>query len=199
MTTPLTMFQGTAHMTGGEGAPGSTVEPFTDIARFWSRRKTVSEFLKKNHQSDWTNYWRWYLAWVERMNDPLDWWRNNAPDPEAFKVIETLLPKHILGMFLSQEWFTVKGRERQDAEYARIVQSLLMYMVDRNDLFPKIYECMKYCLIMGHAWGKVTWRVEVEDRVRDTGEPVFDAESGQMTGVRRKRVTDSIEIGRAHV
>jgi hypothetical protein len=188
----MEMFRGT----GGpvNTIPGATGSPYlTDTAELWGRRKSKSEELKESHQGEWTRNWKWYLAHRQAMTDPQDWWRSNVADPEAFKIIETLLPNLILGMFQSQEWFTVKGRERNDAELARKVQSLLMYMADRMELFPKLYECLKYALIMGHAWGKVTWKIEVEDRIRNVGMPIMDAFGG-IAGVRNMRVNEPHEV-----
>lgn len=157
----------TANMFRGTGGPanttGSDSPALTSVTDLWLRRRAAADDLMQYHKPDWRRYWRWYLNWIQPLTDPNDYWRSNAPDPEAFKVIETLLPKHILGMFSSQEWFTVKGRERNDAEYARMVQSLLVYMTERMNVFPKLYECIKYALIMGHVWGKMTWRLEEEE------------------------------------
>ena len=105
---------GTSNMFTGTGGPANTEPaaggPLTDAAELWMGRKSHAEELKENHQGDGVRFWRWYMEWIKPMNDPADWWRSNAPDPEEVKVIETLLPKHILGMFHKQEWFTVKGR-----------------------------------------------------------------------------------------
>lgn len=184
------MFEGTG---GSANTKAFGSLPLTDTAQLWASRKSAAESLKENHEADWARYWRWYMNWVEPMTDPQDWWRSNVPDPQAFKVIETLLPKHILGMFQKQEWFTVKGREASDDIPARKAQALLEYMVDRMDMFPKLYECVKYALIMGHAWGKVTWKVETEDVVRDEAVLDYDQLTGEVTE-RQVRTTVPREV-----
>ena len=187
------MFQGT-------GGPANTTRsggagPLTDTAQLWTARREASQRLKEHHETDWTRYWRWYMNWTNPMTDPQDWWRSNVPDPQAFKVIETLLPKHILGMFQKQEWFVVRGREPGDDIPAKKAQALLEYMVDRMEMFPKLYECVKYALIMGHAWGKVTWRIEEEDVVRDSAELAFDENDPfAEPQLRRVRITDTREV-----
>jgi hypothetical protein len=117
----------------------------------------------------------------------VDWWRSNEVVPEIFKIIETILPRHIIGMFSGPEWFTVQSTQGLGEQYERAVQSLLFYGVEKMQLFPKLYEALKYALIMGHVWGKVTWRQERGWKVRDVpviltdeyGNPSFDEQGRQ--------------------
>ena len=155
--------------------------PVTDTVGFWNKRFEWSEDYKQKFQTQWAANWKWYMAKRKGMTDPADWWRSNETIPECFKIIETQLPRDVSGMFSEEEWFRIAGRERSDAEYERIVQSLLMYWVDRSDFFIKAIEVAKYKLIMGHAWGKVTWREETEKRTVEQTIPFTDEFTGQQS------------------
>lgn len=162
--------------------PRKTAEPIDDTVRFWNRRFEWSEDYKQLYQTQWSSNWKWYLAKRRGMNDPADWWRSNETIPECFKIIETQLPRDVSGMFSEEEWFKIAGRERSDEPYERMIQSLLMYFVDRTDFFIKAIECAKYKLIMGHAWGKVAWREENEQRIVEQTVPFVDEFTGQPGG-----------------
>src|SRR5207249_1151599 len=110
----------------------------------WTRRKSDSQNLRILHESWWNKYWSWYRARVTELSDPVDWWRSNEVVPEIFKIVETILPRHIIGMFSGPEWFSVQATQGTGEPYEQMVQSLLMYGVERMGLFPKLYECLKY-------------------------------------------------------
>jgi len=171
----------------GTGKPQTETATLDSRVQLWTRRKSDSQNLRILHESWWTKYWSWYRARITELNDPVDWWRSNEVVPEIFKVIETILPRHIIGMFSGPEWFAVQATTGAGEMYEQSVQSLLMYGVERMKLFPKVYEALKYCGIMGHVWGKVTWHTEVGDKVRDIpvnlvdemGYPSLDAQGRQ--------------------
>lgn len=153
-----------------QGSKGTGM-PFSADSRvkLWQERRDRSQELKQLHQGDITKYWQWYRNFVQPLSDPLDWWRSNEQIPTCFKIIETLLPRYVVGMFDSPEWFTVEARNGRNERYEQICASLLRITVEEMKLFPKIVEALRYSLITGHAWGKVTWRTEKE--MKQTLEP----------------------------
>lgn len=185
---------------GGTGKPQMEVPIQDSRVALWARRKSDSQNLRVLHESWWTKYWSWYRARVGELSDPVDWWRSNEVVPEIFKVIETILPRHIIGMFSGPEPFSVQSTNGIGEAYEQKVQALLMYSMEKMQLFPKIYECLKYASIMGHVWGKVTWKSEMGDKVRDIpimltddmGNPSMDPEG-------RIRVSMEQEYGRETV
>lgn len=176
---------------GGTGKPQVEMLPGDGRVQLWTKRKSDSQNLRQLHESWWTKYWAWYRARVTELSDPVDWWRSNEVVPEIFKVVETILPRHIIGMFSGPEPFSVQATTGVGEEYEQRVQSLLMYFMEKDRLFPKVYECVKYLGIMGHVWGKVTWKTEIGDKVRDVpinltdqfGDPSIDAEGRQRVTV----------------
>lgn len=132
--------------------------------RMWTARRQRSQELKQIHETAWLTYWDWYRNVVEPLDDPADWWRSNEAVPTVFKIVETLLPRYVLGMFDSPDWFTVEGRNYKSEMYEHLCYNLLRQAVEEMNIFPKVVEAMRYCTIMGHVWGKVIWREEYEQR-----------------------------------
>ncbi len=130
----------------------------------WTGRRQRSQELKQLYEGNWITYWDAYRNVVEPLNDPADWWRSNEPVPTVFKIIETLLPRLVMGMFDSPDWFSVEARNGRSEVYETMCYNLLRQVVEEMDIFPKLYEALRYALIMGHCWGKVIWREEYEKR-----------------------------------
>ena len=130
----------------------------------WSARRQRSQELKQLHESSWTSYWSAYRNEVQPLTDPNDWWRSNESIPTVFKIIETLLPRLVMGMFDSPDWFFVEARNGRSEAYETMCYNLLKQSLEEMDVFPKLYEALRYSLIMGHCWGKVLWREEYEKR-----------------------------------
>lgn len=150
---------------GGE-SPGFPDRNFVydPRVRVWTSRRQRSQELKQLHETDWLQYWDWYRNVQEPLNDPADWWRANETVPTPFKIIETILPRLIMGMFDSPDYFVVEGRNAKSEMYETMVFNLLKQLLEDMELFPKLYEAMRYSCIMGHAWGKVFWREEYTER-----------------------------------
>jgi len=132
--------------------------------RLWMSRRQRAQELKNLYEATWVQYWKWYRNEVERMNDPADWWRSNEAVPTPFKIVETLLPRYIMGMFDSPDYFTVESRNRRNEMYEHLIYNLLRQVMEEMAIFPKLYEAMRYATVMGHAWGKMTWREEYSER-----------------------------------
>jgi hypothetical protein len=151
------------------------------VQQLWVARRQRSQELKQLHERQWILYWRWYRSSPTPLVDPADWWRSNEVVPTVFKIIETLLPRYILGMFDSPEWFTVEARNKRNEQYEGLVYNLLRTTIEQMRLFPKLYEALKYALIMGHCWGKVYWKEEVSRRQRLSSQDIYD-EQGNVIG-----------------
>ncbi len=190
--------------------------------QLWSSRRQRSQELKQLHEADWIQYWNWYRNVIPPLDDPADWWRSNEPIPTVFKIVETLLPRYIMGMFESPDWFSVEGRNFRSEAYETLVQNLLRTTIDEMGLFPKMYEAMRYTTIMGHCWGKVIWEEDYETRqvltptkltvgevveeqygteglqivIENYGEETLEQDSG-MTGLTPQLVTEEVRNGPA--
>ena len=129
--------------------------------RLWGSRRARSQELKSLYTEKWTQYWQYYRNYVVPLTDPADWWRSNEQIPTVFKIIETLLPRYVTGMFDSPDWFTVEGRNTLGEKYENKCFNLIKTTVEEMDVFETMTEALRYACIMGHCWGKVTWKEEI--------------------------------------
>jgi len=146
----------------------------------WSGRRARSEELKSLYKEKWTQYWQYYRNYVSPLTDPADWWRSNEQIPTVFKIIETLLPRYVTGMFDSPDWFTVEGRSPKGEEYENKCFNLIKTIVEEMDVFETMTEALRYASIMGHAWGKVTWKEETIKVQRFTQQQTPSAQLNAM-------------------
>ncbi len=159
--------------------------------RYWSSKQVRSEQLKLVHWPKWRAFWSWYRSYVTPIKDPAQWWRSNEYIPTPFKIVETVLPRYLLGMFEDPDWFTVEARHMRDEEYEDLCQRLLRVKLDQMKLFPKIYDAIKYATIMGHAWGKVTWDEQWMTRKVMSPTNLSDPETGQtVAGINQDLVKE---------
>jgi hypothetical protein len=147
--------------------------------RLWSGRRQRSEELKELHWPTWIANWKYFRNYVVPFVNQVDWWRANESIPTAWKIVETIFPRWIMGLFDSPEWFTVEARNARSADYERLCQNLLLTKVEQMRAFPKFYDCLKYTCVMGHSWGKVTWREEYQKRQRLMPTITMDDTTGQ--------------------
>lgn len=162
---------------------GKMAQAFGDPRiNLWNRRVAEYEQYAMLFQPQWIRYWRYYRAWRQPLTEPLDWWRSNEVIPTCFKIIETIFPKYVFGVFDSPNWFTVKGTEPTDEIWELAIESLLQEQVEEMKLVPIVMEAMKYCAIMGHVWGKVVWKEEFRNRQVMQPKMGVDPELGIPTG-----------------
>jgi len=163
-----------------------------EIISIWHRRRDISQRLRLPYETQWIANWKSYRAYIEDVMDPQDWWRSNTFIPEIFNSVETILPRMILGMFNSPEWFDVACPHAMGpghpgmlcTDYERMVKSLLMYGTRRMNLFETAYEGSKYGTIMGHTWWKCNWERSFTNKMVDV--PITDPYTGQMVGMSSK-------------
>jgi hypothetical protein len=133
-------------------------------------------------------YWGIWRAFNQGPNPgPGQEWRDRTVIPQAFKELDTIVPKMIMGLWGDPRNYTVRGRGAQDAEYEEMVRQLLDLSLDeigqgdpQSELFLKrMIDAEYYKQIMGHVWLKVFWRNETS--WLKTKLPKF-GEEGEITG-----------------
>lgn len=123
----------------------------------WSQRKDDSYVLRQIYEDRWIQNWQWYrnTKTTKRIkNQP---WTSNVMIPDAFRIIETMLPSHIMGMFDNPNWFSVEAPTAPGQTYQRAVKALLHQGWRQNDAVAKTIEAVKYSMIVGHCTPKVVW------------------------------------------
>jgi len=160
-----------------------------DIIEMWQTRKQYAQQMRQPYETQWVKNWKLYRAHMESVTDPQDWWRSNEFIPEMFNSVETILPRHILGMYSRPEWFdttcphsSYPGHPGMScSDYERMIKSLLLGGTKRMDLFKSSYMGHKYGLIMGHSWWKLRWERDERNRVMDM--PIQDPTTGEVVGM----------------
>jgi len=116
-------------------------------------------------------YWRLYRAFDEGASPgPGQDWRDRTVIPQIFKLIETRVPKKIMGTWGKPEPFVVEGRGFRDAGYETLVRTVMQTHLDEIGqgqaqselLLKRLIDAERYKEITGHVWWKSQWRKEVE-------------------------------------
>lgn len=163
--------------------PGKMSTAFADPRLgLWVKRAAEYDEFARLFQPDWVRNWRYYRAWRQPLTEPLDWWRSNEVIPTAFKIIETIVPKYLFGMFDSPDWFTVKGQEPMDELWELAIANLLHEQVEEMKVIPEAIETLKYCAIMGHVWVKTLWKEEWQERKVVQPRMAVDPDFGTLVG-----------------
>ena len=165
------------------------------MVNLWVSRAAQYDQFAQLFQADWTRYWRYYRAWRQALTEPLDWWRSNEVIPTCFKIIETIVPKYIFGLFDSPDWFNAKGTEPTDEIWELAIENLIHEQVEEMHVIPNSLEAIKYAAIMGHVWGKVIWKEEYQTRQillpKMEMDPMLGTPTGR-TGMEKTSITDKI-------
>lgn len=125
-------------------------------------------------------------------------WRDRTVIPEAYKIIETRLPRKILGLWGTPESWGVRGRGYRDEDYEDMVKTLIEECLDeigsgdaRGELFMKrLIDAERYRQIMGHVFIKAWWR-----RDRDWTRTQVKSPEGKWTPIEMlETLYDNVDI-----
>jgi hypothetical protein len=119
--------------------------------------------FRRHYEPHWYENMRGYLNKRTRPKIPNQYWTKQTRQPDEFRVIETIVPQHILGMFNSSQWFSVTARTGPGPIYEALVKELLSGGWRRDNMFTTTIDAVKYALITGHAILKTYWDVQVDD------------------------------------
>lgn len=153
------------------------------LVEMWQGRKKAAHEYRQHFEQRWYDNWQWYRNAKSTTPLPGQFWRSNRQLPDAFRVIETMLPQHVMGMFRSPQWFSVEAPSTAGKTYQLMAKQLLKGGWRRAEGFRKTIEGLKYCHIMGHMVSKTVWEIQLGEReVLDlatefdpTGTEVLDA------------------------
>jgi hypothetical protein len=137
----------------------------TRIVEYRSTQYEVSREDRARLEGRWIKNFQLYRNTVPTRRYRLQNWHSNAMIPDPFRVIETLTPQHVLGMFRNPNWFSVETLERTGPVYRSMVKQLLLQGWRRMDGFAKTVEGVKMGNILGHFIPKTTWQQTIGERV----------------------------------
>ena len=124
----------------------------------WMKRKDDSYQLRQIYESRWIENWQWYRNTKTTKKIKNQPWTSNKMIPDAFRIIETMLPAHITGMYDNPNWFSVEAPTAPGQTYQRAVKALLNQGWRQADAISKTIEAVKYAMIVGHVTPKVVWQ-----------------------------------------
>jgi hypothetical protein len=146
------------------------------IVDLWVTRKQRAQNLRSLFETRWYESWEWYRN--TKVTDEIQgqFWMHNRILPDAFRVIETMLPQHVLGTYGNSNWFSVEAPSVAGQTYQRVVKSLLLRGWRQMDGISKSIIALKYAAIMGHVIPKLTWRQMVGEREVEDLDVSIDAD-----------------------
>jgi len=159
------------------------------LVDLWTQRKADAQ----NHRNLWEDRWvtNWELYRNTRRTPRTmgqQSWRSNRQLPDAFRVIETMVPHHIKTIFRTNDWFSVESPGAPPNTYPLLVKSLLLHGWRKADGFRKTINAVKLGNILGHFIAKVHWSVELGEKEVLDFSPELDAD-GEVISQGPRRVT----------
>jgi len=135
------------------------------LVELWTTRKAHAQELRNHFEPRWLENWEMYrnTRRTPRVKGQAPW-RSNAQIPDAFRVIETMVPHHIRTIFRTENWFSVESPAAPPETYATLVRSLLLHGWRKADGFRKTINAVKLGNILGHFIAKVHWDVTLGER-----------------------------------
>ena len=160
------------------------------LVELWQERKHLADELRQQYRDRWIRNWQWYRN-TKRTRRVSGQTGSNMSLPDAFKVIETMTPQHVLGMFKNPNWFSVEAQGVPGETYQGVVKALLGQFWRKADGYRKTIEGVKMGNILGHFVSKTTWQVEIGEReILDLDFEVTADGERVPTGFKRKTVPD---------
>lgn len=161
------------------------------LVELWSNRRQAADELRKQYEDRWMQNWQWYRNKRTTESIPGQQWRSNRQLPDAFKVIETMVPQHVMGMFRNRDWFSVEAPTVPGETYQKVVKALLLQGWRKADAYRKTVEGIKMGNILGHFVPKTTWLVDVGEREVLDINYAFTADGERVPdGFKRRTVKD---------
>lgn len=129
------------------------------------KQKLHADSHRDYYEDRWIKNWQLYRNTRTTRRYKMQPWNSNAQIPDAFRVIETALPQHVLGMFRNPQWFSVEAPTAAGQTYQAMVRSLLLQFWRKADGFKKTVEGLKMGAVLGHFCPKTTWKQSIGEMV----------------------------------
>lgn len=170
-------FGGDPNVGTSRSESGPLHDPVVDLwlRRFRHWRDGFSRAIAPNVKL----YWRLWRNFDDYSPvGPTGSWRDSTVVPEPFKLIETTLPRTVLGLFGGREWMVVQARRSRSEQYEEMVRTLMESKIEQigaadRDLpfIARVIDGLRYSKIMGHVWWRLTYRRDVQTLKTKLPEP----------------------------
>ena len=161
------------------------------LVDLWQERFEWGDTYRKSggFEDRWLKNWAAYRNRRTTKQMPGQFWRSNAQIPDAYKIVETMVPQHVLGMFRNPRWFSVEAPSAAGKTYREVARQLLLHGWRKADGYRKAIEGIKMGNILGHFVSKLVWHVELgEKEINDLAFEFDSSGSPVPTGFERKTV-----------
>ena len=153
------------------------------IVEYRINQKDRAGELRDHYEPRWIKNMELYRNTRRTPSYSMQSWNSRSQIPDAFRVVETMLPQHVLGMFRNPNWFSVEAPTVPGATYQAMVRQLLLQGWRKADGFRKTVDGMKMGTILGHFIPKTTWKQEIGEIVIQDLDTGF-APDGEPMGAR---------------
>lgn len=166
----------------------------------WLQRQAAADEYRQLFEGRWIKNWQWYRNTKRTKALRGQAWHSNVQIPDAFRVVETMVPHHVLGMYRDPKWFSVEVPSAPNAQYQvdyqKMVHALLMHGWRTADMYRKTVLGLKQAHILGHVTPKIVWQVKLGEKevldqnfeFTEDGEPI-------PAGFIRRTVPDVVHNG----
>ena len=155
----------------------------------WNGRMRHADDLRKHKEQQWYANWQRYRGRRENPKVRGQFWRQYLQMPDAFRIVESMVPQHIRGMFRNPNWFSVIANTQAGEDYSDLVRGLLQQGFVKTNGYKVTIEAVKQALVLGHAITKVTWDTKIGER--EVPDIAFDLDpSGEQINPRFVRRTE---------
>lgn len=141
----------------------------TSNTMLWNARfRQWDDAFQRDYWSQVQFYWQLYRNQdYGFMTGPQESWRDDTIIPSVFKIIETIVPRLVLGEWGGPRNFDIEAVESGDELFEEKCKTLLKAQLNkiglrsrRGNFIQRMIEQTRYTWIVGHSWTKVGWREE---------------------------------------
>lgn len=166
----------------------------------WLKRQAAADEYRKLFEDRWIKNWQWYRNTRRTRSMRGQPWQSNAQIPDAFRVVETMIPHHVLGMYRDPKWFAVEAPSvpnmQFQTDYQKTAHGLLMHGWRQADMYKKSVLTLKQTHVLGHSTPKITWQVKLgEKEVIDQNFEFTESGEPMPAGFIRRTIPDVVHNG----
>jgi len=142
----------------------------------------ASESYIEGKKDEWERYYQLYRSYIKAENKRTT--GSNLSIPYIFSIVETIVPKIVMGMLKSRPFLVYKPVKVEDTEKAAKMTRLVDYqMTNKMSGTVKLTEVIKSCVIYGTAISKQPWKFEEKKFVKRKTQTVPNPDTGDLEEV----------------
>jgi len=133
-------------------------DPSTYIANLYDSCKK----WRQDHEDRWRRYYKLYRNYRDHTQYPF---KSNIFVPYIFSLVEHVTPQMLGTIFNTRPIISVQPRKGASDNLAKVLERILEYQLDEEnlELFTKILEFFKECVIYGTSFLKIIPRFKDDD------------------------------------